>query len=125
MHDHWRDWSGSDMSKFHSIGMRHAMNSGWPKRKRKFRFRPRYKWGPPPPGLEPHPKSKAYERHQIPPAFSHAAFDSFSDRKLKRTENILSRRGGCAGRFIGRLLYKLRKKKRPPDIPKTYTVDFK
>ncbi len=93
------------------------------------RFYRKPKWGWRLPGPVPHPKSSAAKRHRVPRALSRKGEYAYSNTRLQKTEKWVSGRGGGVGRFLARILRKLDRKRhrrmRPPDNPKTYTIDVK
>jgi hypothetical protein len=86
-------------------------------------YRSRPKWSFDPPGL-----SAASDDTPMPRAFSRSAFISFSQAKLERTGALLEG-GGQVGKFLAGLLElvtrKKRKRQKPPEIPREFTVDVK
>lgn len=92
-----------------------------PKPRRRYRSRPR--WANPP-RLDPHPDSAAGRRQRMPRAFARKATDVYSNARLERSPSsgFLSGRGLIA-RLVSKILFAPPKTKKPPDVPRTFTVD--
>jgi len=95
---------------------------------KRFYRKPKFGWGLP--RLNPHPKLRAARQQRIPRAFSRQATAAYSDARLEQgADRLFSGRGGVLGRVISRILRRLgieqRRRLKPPDRPKEYTIDIR
>jgi len=92
-----------------------------PKPRRRYRSRPR--WANPPRTLNPRKDSPAEKRARMPRAFARKATDVYSNAALERGPSKFFSSRSLMARLLYDILHQPPKVKRPPDVPRTFTVD--
>ncbi len=87
------------------------------------RYRSRARWANPPSLLNPHRDSPAEKRARMPRAFARKTTDAYSNARLERTTGKFFSGRSLIIRLLHKILSQPPKTKRPPDVPRTFTLD--